>query len=195
VTAQPEVTPGAEDLVGIVQRFGLSSAAAVVDRYLQIVDRAITGDTLTPPSRTGDGGPGPMLDLATPMAEAWARVLGTSADLLRIRTGDAPETLDLPAVAPGGSAEGSLWLHNTTSSAVPAAQLHVTGLASPEGHRIADDAVTLVPDRVGLLAPGNSREVRLRVVLPPDQPAAHYHGLVLTSAAPEEPLVVRLDVR
>jgi hypothetical protein len=63
-----------------------------------------------------------------------------------------------------------------------------TGDALPVG------AATLVPARLDLLPAGTSREIRLRVLVPPGQPAACYLGMLLTSAAPGEPMVVRLDV-
>jgi hypothetical protein len=63
-----------------------------------------------------------------------------------------------------------------------------TGDALPVG------AVTLMPARFDLLPAGTSREIRLRVLVPPGQPAACYLGMLLTSAAPGEPMVVRLDV-
>jgi hypothetical protein len=178
----------APDLVGVVQGFGLFSAAAVVDRYAEIVDRAISRHAPSPAAQ--DGGAGRL-------ADAWLRLLDTTSTLLRSGAAQNPAdgALVLPPTTAGRSCDAALWLHNTTSSPVPAVALHVTGLVSTDGHRIPAEAVTLVPERIDLLAAGTSREVRLRLRVPAGQDAATYHGLVVTSAAPTEPLAVRLEVR
>ena len=53
--------------------------------------------------------------------------------------------------------------------------------------------MSLTPDRVDLPASG-AQELRLVVRVPPDQEPDHYLGLVLASAAPAQPMVVRLEV-
>ena len=68
---------GARDLVGEVQRFGLFSAAAVVDRYAALVDRAIARDGWAPAG--SDGGSGRPVDTAVQLAEAWLRLLDTTS--------------------------------------------------------------------------------------------------------------------
>jgi hypothetical protein len=166
------------DLVGAVQGFGLFSAAAVVDRYVEIVDRTLA--RVVAPAET-------------PVADTWLRLLVTTAALFRSAV-PREAALVLPPARAGHGSEASLWLHNTTSSPAPAADLHVTGLVPPGGDRIAADAVSLLPARVGPLAAGASREVRLRVQVPAGQAPAQYHGVVVTSAAPE-PLALRLEVR
>ena len=186
---------GARDLVGEVQRFGLFSAAAVVDRYAALVDRAIARDGWAPAG--SDGGSGRPVDTAVQMAEAWLRLLDTTSALLRqeVPRESAAATLVLPAAGPGRLVEASFWLHNTTPSPAPGIDLHVTALVSSDGRAVPADAVVTVPERVDLLAAGTSREIRLRVLVPAGQPAATYLGMVLTSAAPAEPLVVCLEVR
>lgn len=190
MTAGP-TAPGTWDLVGVVQRFGLFSAATVVDRYVEIVDRTITRDPLAPPS--DDRGSGRLVDRAVQMADAFVRLLDTSAAQLDAR-GPTTETLVLPETPAGLSAEASLWVHNTTPSPSPTVVLHVSGLVSPTGHTIPADAVSLRPQRIDPVAAGTSREVRLRVRVPVDQPAALYHGLVVSSASPTEPMTLRLAV-
>ena len=140
------LTAGARDLVGEVRRFGLYSAATVVDRYVEIVDRAISRDGLAPAPAGEDTRAGWPADPAVQVASAWLRVLDATSALLR---SEAPRE---PA------------------------------------------ATTLVPGRLDLLPAGTSREIRLRVVVPPGLPAACYLGMLLTSAAPAEPMVVRLEV-
>jgi hypothetical protein len=188
MSAGPYTVPGGRDLVGVVQRFGLFSAASVVGRYAEIVDRAVTRDL----GAAQAGG-----DLAGRLNQAWLRLLDVATDQLRV---DAPRhastgTLVLPPAGPGELSEISLWIHNTTSSPAPAVELHGTALLSATGAGIPADAVSLVPDRIDSVAAGTSREVRLRVRVPAGQAAATYHGLVVTTAAPADPMALSLEVR
>jgi hypothetical protein len=188
MTAGPEAA--GRELVGVVQRFGLFSAASVVDRYAEIVDRAIARDLAPPPGQ-------PRADVAGRLTQAWLRLL----DVATAQLGDGgvrpppPETLVLPPAAPGLGTGASLWLHNTTSSPAPAIEFHATALLSTTGRTIPSDAVSLVPGRLDLVPAGTSREVRVRVRVPAGQPAATYHGMVVTTAAPTEPMAVTLEVR
>ena len=189
MTAGPDAAPGGRELVGVVQRFGLFSAASVVDRYAEIVDRAIARD-LGPAAQ-------PRADLAGRLAQAWLGLVDAATAQLR---DDAPRhpptaTLVLPAAGPGLDSEASLWIHNTTSSPAVAVDLHATALLSTTGRTIPADAVSLVPGRLDLVPAGTSREVRLRVRVPPGQAAATYHGMVVTTAAPAEPMPTVLEVR
>jgi hypothetical protein len=196
VTAAAGLAAGARDLVGEVQRFGLFSAVAVVDRYVEMVDRAIARDDVAPAPARDDDGPAWPVDTAVQVARAWLRLLDTTSALLRtdVPREPAAAALVLPTAAPGGISEVSFWIHNTTSSPAPDVALHVTPLMSSNGRALAAESVSLVPQRLDLLAAGTSQEVRLRVLLPAGQPPACYLGMVLTSAAPSEPMVVRLEV-
>ena len=150
MTAGPEAAAGARDLVGDVQRFGLFSAATVVDRYVALVDRAITRDPVAPPPADGrrprrrrrPGWRRPGSGCSTPPRH-W---LGDGAP-----RDPATGTLVLPPARPGQRSEASLWVHNTTSSPAPAVELHATASCPPTGRSIPADAVSLVPDRVDLL--------------------------------------------
>ena len=189
-------TAGASgDLVDVVQRFGLFSAATVVDRYSVLVDRLLAA---APPAPHPDGRPpfDPVLELAAPVGAAALRLLDSAAALLGAGTapGSATETLVLPPTAPGGTAEAAVWVHNATPSGVPAVDLRITELVSAGGLTVPAPAVSLAPDRVDIPAAG-AREVRLAVRVPAGQAPGHYHGLVLTPASPTRPLVLRLDVR
>jgi hypothetical protein len=191
VTAAPDV----RDLVGDVQRFGLFSAASIVDRYAEMVDRALAREPLPP--LQDEGGPDRRADGAAEVTQAWLGLLETAA--LQLRDGAAlprpMETLALPPAGAGQGSEASLWVHNTASSPSAEVDLHTTGLVSSRGGRIPSAAVSLVPDRLPGLEPGTSREVCLRVHVPDSQPAGHYHGVVVISAAPGEPMALRLEVR
>lgn len=196
----------ARHLVGDVQRFGLLSAATIVERYIATVDRALANHPLTGPGTFDQQDAGRLVDAgwlvdgATRVADAGTRVLDAVARLIANGTGEATpagaeDRLVLPSAQPGTHSEVSLWIHNPTPSPVSQVDLHATALASPTGLTIPAGAVTLSPPRVEVLAASGRQEVRLRVDVPADQPAGHYHGLVLSSAAPSDPLALRLEVQ
>ena len=192
------IRPSAAD----VQRFGLLSAATVVARYAQVVDRAISGDGTTwlgaPPDGVVD--PRGLVDGAADpqllVDGAFLRLLDAGAALVeRAQAAAAPtaeEVLALPASAPGGTSEATLWVHGSTETAVTVA-LHVTPLVSGEGHLVVTPAVQCRPDRLDSLAAGASCAVGIHVAVPARQPAGRYHGLVVASHAPE-PVRVVLEV-
>jgi hypothetical protein len=70
----------------------------------------------------------------------------------------------------------------------------MTSLLSSKGVSIPAASVSFSPERLDVVDAGTAQEVRLRVDVPADQPAGHYHGLVLISAAPSEPIALHLDV-
>jgi hypothetical protein len=190
---------GAQHLVGDVQRFGLLSAAAVVDRYTEIIDRAARDDSFSLPPRPDDETTaGRMVDTAARIAEASLRLIDSTSSLIaNIATPAAVpemERLVLPATRSGFSCVTSLWVHNPTSIPEAGIHLHMTSLISSNGVSIPVASVSLSPERVDLVAAGSAREVELRVCVPADQPAGHYHGLVLSSSTPFEPIAVQLDV-
>jgi hypothetical protein len=187
---------GAQHLVGDVQRFGLLSAAAVVDRYTEIVDRATQNGSPPPADERGTAG---LVDSAARIAEAYLGLIDTTAALIaNTATPDTAvpemERHVLPPTRPGFSSETSLWVHNRTSSAVTYIDLHMTGLISSNGVSIPLGVVSFSQKRLDLVDTGSAREVRLRIDVPADQPAGNYHGLVLISAAPLEPIALHLGV-
>jgi hypothetical protein len=195
VTAAQAGNRASRYLIGDVQRFGLLSAAAVVDRYTQIIDRATRDASFPPTSAPAEEvGMGWMADSAARVAEAWVRLIESTSALITSRPGTAQlERVLLPATFTGSRSEISLWVHNRTAS--PAAvDLHATSLTSSIGVSIPADAVSFLPERLDVVEVGQAREVRLRVDVPADQPAGSYHGLVLISAAPGGPIAVGLEV-
>ena len=191
---------GVRHLIGDVQRFGLLSAATVVERYIQAVDRAIASAPSPSPTGTpGEGGPGALVDSTARVAEVGIRALDTLTALLANAAAHVTETapggrLVLAATRPGSSSEVSLWVHNPTSTAAAGVDLHVTALASSTGRTLPIGAVSLAPARLELIEASSRHEVRVRVRVPADQAPGHYHGLVLSSAAPFEPLALQLEV-
>lgn len=190
--------PGpAGHLFGDVQRFGLRSAALVVDRYTGVVDRVLAAAVPEPSlpfpdgATTDEGIPEEPVRLLKTLAQALesaaAALSGATA-----RDDASADVLVLPPVTPGAVGEGALWVHNPTPSPVTCLQVHATDLVSPAGDRL--DAGTFSPPAVDRVEAGGSREIRLRVAVPAGAPPAQYHGLVLLSAAPDEPMTVRLHV-
>jgi hypothetical protein len=200
VTPGQAVGHGAQHLIGDVQRFALLSAAAVVDRYTELIDRATREDSFPlAPLSPDERGSGWMVDSAARIAEAYLSLVETIAALISNRA--MPDTampnmerLILPPTCSGFGSETSLWVHNSTSSSAAPIDLHTTNLISSNGARIPAASVSFSPERLDVVDAGTAREVRLRVDVPADQPAGHYHGLVLTSAAPSEPIALDLDV-
>jgi hypothetical protein len=191
---------GAQHLIGDVQRFGLLSAAAVVDRYTEIIDRATRDDSfrLAPPS-ADERGTDWMVEGASRIVEACLTLLDSTAMLIANRA--IPDTakpeierLVMPVVRSGFSSETSVWVHNSTSSSATGIDLHLTSLTASNGVSIPVAAVSLSPERLHVVDAGTSLEVRLRVDVPADQPAGHYHGLVLISVTPLELLALHLEV-
>ena len=187
-------------LIDHVQRFGVLSAASVVDRYTDMVDRSISDDRLGSAPSPSDGlDPAWLVGRAARLAEAYLKFLDTTAVLVasRAERGDAApevERLLLPAARPASSSETSLWVHNPTSAPSAGIDVEVTGLTSSNGVTIAAEAVSVSPQRIERLDPSTSRELRLRVDVPAHQPAGCYHGLVLISEAPGEPIALQLEV-
>ena len=175
-------------LAADVQRFGLLSAASVVARYTEVVNRAIAGDDPLQVGAPTDGEPDPawLLEGAARLAVASLRLLDAGTALLdRTRAASVPtaeEVVELPPTAPGRSSTRTLWAHNPTGS-VAMLSVHTTPLVSGEGHLLPADACA--PGHLVRIEPGGSCEVELRITVPAHQPAGRYHGLVVGSVAPQ----------
>ena len=184
--------------VADVQRFGLLSAAAVVDRYVDLVDRALGPPALGSASVGGDAAaPGPDLRLLAEaterVAQAYVAALDAATQLL---PGPPTVTADggrlaLPDTFAGGTAEATLWLHNPTAQAVPDVSLAATPLVAGAGRTVP---LALDPPRLALLPAAGSVPVRLRADVPPDHPSGPCWGLVVCSADPDAPVTVTLRV-
>jgi hypothetical protein len=201
VTARQAVGHEAQHLIGDVQRFGLLSAAAVVDRYTELIDRATRDDSFpSAPLPADESGTGWIVDGAARIAAAYLSLIDTMTGLIPNRaTADTAvpnmERLILPPTHPGFGSETSLWVHNSTSSSSAGVDLHTTNLISSNGVSIPTASVSFSPERLDVVDAGTAQEVRLRVDVPAGQPAGHYHGLVLISAVPpSEPITLHLDV-
>jgi hypothetical protein len=180
----------ARRLVEDVQRLGLNSASAVVDRYAVAVEQALGldpgADVTAPPD------PGALVDAAARMAQAYLGLLdglAGIADRRRPPTGDL-EAIHLPTTLPGASSPVSVWVHNGTVEPVET-PVRLGPLVSAEGTALPSGAAVAEPTSVTVPAGGRA-EVVLRVDVPADQPPGRYVGLVLSPGV--RPLALHLDV-
>jgi hypothetical protein len=195
--------PGAADqarrLAAQVQRFGLASAAAVVDRYVGIVDSAIGGTVVDALTGAGPGADREaVLQSGAAVAESYLRVLDHAANLAAgqglASSPPVPDCVTVAATPPGGVGEATLWVHNPGAEAVTHLLLGATDLVCASGARLGSTALRTSPRVVDEVAAGGRVEVRLSVRVPADQKAGLYHGLLVVSGAPDEPLPVAVEV-
>ena len=194
MTGRSEGARGARHIIGEVQRFGLLSAASVVDRYVEIVNRESLGDPLQQAREALSGTSDGSVAGVARMLEAGLQALDASARVISDAVAAGTEALVLPATEPGRASEASVWIHNRTSSLVASVQLHATILVSAEESSIPGDAVRFRPDEAVLVEPGTCREVMVRVSVPEGQPLGLYHGLLVGSGAPDGAITLRLAV-
>ena len=181
-------------IIGEVQRFGLLSAAAVVDRYVEIVNREKVRHPLADvPGRLAGGTEGAGGGAAA-MLRAGLHALDAAAGLVSDAVAPETETLVLPQARPGADAEASVWVHNRTSSVVAAVELRATVLISDTENTMPGDTVTFHPEGAVVVEPGTCREVGVRVSVPEGQPPGHYRGLLTGSGAPDGAVTLRLGV-
>lgn len=176
MSAEQQLPHGLRAIADDVQRFAFLSAATVVTRYVEMVDRVLT-----------DG------DLPLPKGPDGLRT--AILDALRARPSvTSVETLVLPTTRPGSSSEGPLWIHNPTSAPVTNIALDVTRLTCSGAAVIPLDAISVNPRRTPTVEPHGRQRVWIRVMVPVGQAVGVYHGLVIGSVAPSEPVAVRLEV-
>jgi hypothetical protein len=190
--------PMVRRLAGDVQRFGLLSAATVVDRYVDAVDRTMRGTPSARPPGRPDTRAGADAELAASvagLAQAYADAVAGAARVVTPSTRpDDGSGVSLGAARPGGSAQTSLWLHNPTGGALVGALASTSTLLAAGGAVLDAAAMTLDPAVLPPVPPGGTAELRVRVQVPLGQAPGTYHGLVLVSAAPEQPLPIRVQV-
>jgi hypothetical protein len=173
-------------LIDQVQRFGLASASAVIDRYTAVAEAALGTDPLRPPSLGSE----PFSEAAAQAGEAYLALLAGAAALAD-RTGQRPEHIDLPPVAAGSSAHRAVFLHNGTGHPIAQACVRIGPFLSAASMMPAEVA-TIQPAAVPL-TPGASAELRLQVGVPAAQPPGDYFAIALVTGA-EGPSVVRVEV-
>ncbi|CAN5900103.1 hypothetical protein BH23ACT5_BH23ACT5_15540 [soil metagenome] len=190
----------ARHLAADVQQFGLFSAVSVVDRYAAMADRAVSDEwAASSPSQADGYQQTTLVDGVTRLAHAYLQFLATTANLVGYRpagggTVAGREVLLLPSVLPAHRSEEWLWIHNPTPEPSTGIAIWVSGLTSSDGETLPVAAVSVSPPNIDRLDPGTSRQLRLRVDVPTGQPPGHYHGLVLISVAPAEPMALHIEV-
>lgn len=186
--------PGARHIIDEVQRFGLLSAASVVDRYVEIINRERVGDPERHAREALSGATEGSVGGAARVLEAGLQALDGAARLVADAVAPGTETLVLPQTEPGSDSEASVWIHNCTSSLVASVELRATVLVSAEEFTIPGDAVTFRPEDAVLVEPGTCREVTVCVSVPEGQHHGLYRGLVVGSGAPDGAITLRLAV-
>lgn len=187
----------AQRLAEDVQRFGLLSAAAIVDRYEQLVDEAM-GDHEHDEGLPGgleSVDPSWLVDRASRLAGGYLRFLesATSAIGSRARP-QGIERVPLVSGGPGEPAEGTLWIHNPTSAPIDHVELTATALVSVDGRVIPAQATAFQRTARGPVAASDSAEIRIVITPPPDTEPGRYFGLVHLDDGADEPLAVDLEI-
>lgn len=197
----PRVTvDGVRDLARDVQRFGLLSATSVVERYVDLVDQAVGKATTPAPSRPGDrpwdpllgGDTSALIDSATRVAEAYLGLLDAASSMTQRDA--AAARLVLAAVRPGATSQAPLYVHNPGSDPSGALTVTMGSLMAADGACLREPSVRCVPARVEGIAPHGSVRLDVSVHVPSDQPPGIYHGVVVSSLAPAEPIGIMVEV-
>jgi hypothetical protein len=189
--------PVVRRLVGDVQRFGLLSASTVVDRYVDAVDRTMRRGGVGPPSAdrpSTDPDTGQLVASAARLAQAYGDALSAAARVVSPSRDGSEPGVALRAARPGDRAETSLWLHNPTGAPLVDVVPATSSWVAAGGAVLGASTVSFDPAVLPPVPPGGSVELQLAVLVPPDQPCGTYHGLVVVSSSPEQPLAVSLQV-
>jgi hypothetical protein len=195
-----------------VQRLGLSTADAVVSRFVRLVgdfgaDRVDRGGSETDGSgrvrMVADDSAYRRLQADLERAlEGYLRLLRelheTALPLLG-RTDDGSATdgsgrLELPQVRPGGSSSGRVWLHNTSAAEAHALRPWTPGLCTHSGAAIEPGHVTFDPPLVPTLPIDESAALLVMVSAPPDAAPGVYHGVLLVENLPEQSMPLAVEV-
>jgi hypothetical protein len=204
VNSQSDLDPRrARELVGDVQRLGLESAAAVVERFTAMVERASQTwrpEGPSPPAEDGRGTFVRLLGDAARLAEAYltfldgmAAFVAASAGWAGGASGEGVERVVFPAAVPGSSVAARLWIHNTTGDPADV-ELQATALTATMGGTIAPEAVTFGAGSAWQVAAGEGLEVTLRLKIPEGCRPGTYNGLVVASGLPGESIALRIQV-
>ncbi len=139
-------------------------------------------------------------DAAAAAAAVFDRLLAAVDEDLRPRWSAGPtggpdqdeDAVRLEAAA-GCVAEGRIWLHNTSGTALVGVRLLVTDLLSRRGGRVAGSSAELRPDAVDVPANGTA-PVTILLPVPHGSVPTVYAGRVVSRLPPAE-VALRLAVR
>jgi hypothetical protein len=184
-------------LVGEVRRFGLLSAAAVVDRYTRLVDQALEQPSIAGGSSAMWADPSWLVERASSLAGAYLRFLDGAGSLLVPQSDAGQQTMvemvTLSPVRVGGTSEGSLFVHNPTAEWGRGISVEVAPLVSASGGLIGPDSMQIDPSVIDL-GPSSSVEVRLRVTPPENVAPGRFFGTARISIAPEDLVLIELPL-
>lgn len=185
-------------LIEEVQAFGLGCAAAVADRYVQVVDRYLDQRGDPAGARTGEAGDATLLEVGERMAQAWSRsaeVVATALAQAAASPGEgSPEpVLHLPPVRPGESSTGRLWVHNPTPDLVTVT-IRASIPVNVDGGSLPPVSLVLEPDGSLPVEAGGAAEVRVRVLVPRETSPGHFHALLTSTATPSQALGLHVEV-
>jgi hypothetical protein len=208
----------AEGLRGMAdaQRRGLETAAAIVERMLELSRQS----TRAPfpfhlPAEPVDGQNGEGADTAPDRgrevrrlradAERVLELWGESMRVLFDVAADAAEAgvagqdgagdrLLLGPVPPGAPAVGRAWLHVLDGPPGPPARLRATAFTAHDGAAIEAGAASFEPPMLDSFALRSSQEVLVTIEVPEATAPGLYHGHILASDLPEVSLAVSVQV-
>jgi hypothetical protein len=173
-------------LLSDVQRMGLTTATAVVDRFSAMV-RTLGADV-------AGGDPSPNVwvaavrDLAG-MAQGMFDAVGLAST-----PSSVVETVVLPAVVPGAVATGRVWLHNTTAEAAHSLSLRYGQLIGSGSAMVPAACISLAPDDFLTAPPLTSVPIDIEIAVPGAQQPGTYHGHLVLSDPPGGAVGLRLIV-
>jgi hypothetical protein len=188
--------------VADIGQLGLETAAKVVERLMAVtrltLSRQPGGLTFPLLPATGDGVEARrlraeaerLIDLYADWTRSLVQAAVDAADVGR----PTPQRLSLGPVGPATTAEACVWLHVLDGPAAGPTTLRATDLIAHHGGVIPSDAVQFDPARLDTASPRTSREVAVRVTVPPGAAPGPYHGHILAAGLPEVFLELRLDV-
>ena len=195
MSSEPDPGKRPGRLVADVQRFGLSSAAAVVDRYTSLVTTTL-GNPAQRDSATPSGGPlaatetASIVEATALLAEGYLRLLdgvsalaGSPGAQVGTSTagGGQPDAATIAQVAlpPAHAGESStvpIWMHNPTPKPILGYGITLGGFLAADGCTIPAQSVSVTPGSVAAPA-GGSAEFSIVVDLPIAQPPGRYAAL------------------
>ena len=199
-----------------VQRAGLETAAAVVERMLELGRQSARAPfPLHLPAEAVGGVNGDRDDAAREggrearrlradaerLLELWGEsmrvlldVVADAAEAGADGAGGAADRLSLGPVSPGARATGRAWLHVLDGPPAQPARLTATPFSAHDGAAIDAQAASFEPPLLETFALRSSQEISLTVQVPEGSEPGVYHGHVLATGLPEVALAVRIEV-
>lgn len=199
-----------------VQRAGLETAAAVVERMLELGRQTARAPfPLHLPAEGVSGMNGDADDAAREpgrearrlradaerLLELWGEsmrvlldVVADGAEVGVDGAGGAADRLSLGPVSPGAQATGRAWLHVLDGPPAQPARLTATPFSAHDGAAIDAQAAGFEPPLLETFALRSSQEIKMTVRVPEGSEPGVYHGHVLATGLPEVALAVRIEV-